>query len=228
MKLPGRGCRALGATCSPACAPVWALGAQQPRERLFPTWPPPPRRLALLLFSSSGLWNLLRILSPQDEESRCRSPHQAPKHPPPKPRASGSLLLHSPVTTAMTGDRAECPPPPARYPGSRPVSGRGGWVSLRRTRLPSRGATRAGLSVPGCGRAGLEAQRRPSAGRASWEVLPAPAGPSPAFSKCSPSALTVGLHRPWGHISQEHGGVALLLLRATAEELSCQSSGSQT
>ena len=65
-----------------------------------------PRRLALQLFSSSGLWNLLQVLSPQDEESICHPSNQAPKQPP--SACTGQLALssvNSLVTAALSANR---------------------------------------------------------------------------------------------------------------------------
>ena len=105
VKLPGRGCRALGDNLlSCLCLCLGSGGCRQPWEKLFSTWPPPPPDAWLsccFLPLDSGTFcrsSLLRMRK-ADVTFPTRPPNIAP---PPHLRASGSLLLHSPVTTALS------------------------------------------------------------------------------------------------------------------------------
>lgn len=126
----------------------------------------------------------------------------------PHPRASSSLLLHSPTTAALLcsdrwQSRVPYPHPKPHPPGPGPASGRGGWVPMGRTRLPSRGVTKAGLWVPACVGAGLVLRGIQLWAGPTGKAQGASAGPLSAFSKCFPS--TVELRRPWGHIFKNMG-----------------------
>lgn len=208
MKLPSQRAAAPGDNLLSCLCSGPGSGAQASRGNpALHSTTPTPGRLALPGFSSSGLWNLLWILSPQDEVSRCRSAYQVPRHLP-DPRASSSLLLHSPATAALLcsdrwQSRVPYPHPKPHPPGSEPASGRGGWVPVGRTWPPGRGVTRAGLQVPACVRAGLVLRGIQLQAGPAGKAQGTSAGPLSAFSKCFPS--TVELRRPWGHILRNMG-----------------------
>lgn len=172
MKLPSQryvapGDNLLSGLCSGPGSGVQASPGNPALHSTTPT----PGRLAIPGLSSSGLWNFLWILSPQDEESRCRSAYQVPRHLP-DPRASSYLLLHSPVTAALLcsdrwQSRVPYPHPKPHPPGPGPASGRRGWVPMGMA-AQQRGHQGRFVGPRLCwGWAG--AQRHPAAGRANRE-----------------------------------------------------------
>ena len=92
--------RSLETTCSPSLVEGRTAGLQASLGKAaLHSATPTPECPAFLGFSSSGLWNLLRILSPQDEESRCRSAYQVPRHLP----SPQGLQLSSPSFSSDRG-----------------------------------------------------------------------------------------------------------------------------
>lgn len=149
----------------------------------------------------------------------------------PHPRASSSLLLHSPVTAALLcsdrwQSRVPYPHPEPHPPGSGPASGSGGWVPMGRPGRLAEGSPGQVCGSHLCwGWAG--AWRHPAAGRAGRE--------SPGLT-CRTLvglfqvlSLHGGAQASPGSYFPEHGGVAPSLIKAAAqpaspeEELSPQS-----
>ena len=103
VKLPVRGCRALRDNLlSCLCPCLGSRGCRQPWEKLFSTWPPPPPGAWLsCCFLSLGSGTFCRSSLFRMRKADVALPTRSPNLPRPPPRVSGSLLLHSPVTTAL-------------------------------------------------------------------------------------------------------------------------------
>ena len=153
------------------------------------------------------------------------APTLGPQTSPPPHRTLAPSLFNSAVT-AGTPTCSERGMGAGRHLPPSPTLRLGAWVWKGRRSIrheagslrggpgpPGTGVTRAGLLGSGLG-PGLVAQMHLSVGRAGLERPRAnPQDPSPAFSKCFPSTLSMDLRHPWDCIFGKTGSVVPRLVK---------------